>query len=90
MARTWRALETMAVADLADRDPRHLSGGEQQRVVLAGLLAIGGRHLLLDAPLTQLDPVARERVLDVLRMAADDGVAVLVAEHRASILARPL
>jgi energy-coupling factor transporter ATP-binding protein EcfA2 len=87
VARTWRALETMAVADLAGRDPRHLSGGEEQLVVLAGLLAVGAQHLLLDAPLTQLDPVARERVLDALRMAADAGVTVLVAEHRASILA---
>lgn len=47
--RTWSALETLGIAELAERDPRRLSGGQQQLVAMAGLLAmrpqIGRAHV---------------------------------------------
>ena len=82
VARTWRALEQVGVADLAQRDPTALSGGQQQLVVLAGLLAMRARHLLLDEPLAHLDAAAAAQVMRAVRAAADDGAAVLVAEQR--------
>jgi energy-coupling factor transporter ATP-binding protein EcfA2 len=87
VGRTWAALEAIGIAPLAGRDPRRLSGGEQQLVVLAGLLAMGARHLVLDGPLAHLDPTTRDIVLDVLRRHAAEGHAVLVAEHRPHLLA---
>jgi energy-coupling factor transport system ATP-binding protein len=87
LARAWSGLEAMAVAGLAGRDPRDLSGGQQQLVALASLLAMGARHLVLDGALPQLDPSARRHVLDRLRATADDGAAVLLAEHRRDAVA---
>ena len=60
-----------------------LSGGEQQRVAIAAVLAMGQPILLLDEPTSQLDPVAAEELLGlVVRINRDRGVTVVLAEHR--------
>ena len=60
-----------------------LSGGEQQRVAIASVLAMGQPILLLDEPTSQLDPVVAEELLGlVVRINRDRGVTVVLAEHR--------
>ncbi len=81
------ALRLTGIEDLAERDPVHLSGGQQQLVVMAGLLAMRPRHLVLDEPLAHLDAVSARLVLDAIRAAADAGAAVLLVEQRVSGLA---
>jgi energy-coupling factor transporter ATP-binding protein EcfA2 len=56
-----------------------LSGGELQRVILAGILAMEPELLLLDEPTAELDPAGARFVWDVLRALAREGTAVLVA-----------
>ena len=73
MARTEEALEQLAIDDLASRDPARLSGGQQQLVALAGLLAMRARHLVLDEPLAHLDAHGRELVTGGARAAAAGG-----------------
>jgi biotin transport system ATP-binding protein len=58
-----------------------LSGGERERVAIAGALAMEPDHLVLDEPFTGLDLRARESVLDRLRALNDDGVSVVVVTH---------
>jgi biotin transport system ATP-binding protein len=58
-----------------------LSGGERERVAIAGALAMDPDHLVLDEPFTGLDLRARESVLDRLRVLNDDGVSVVVVTH---------
>jgi energy-coupling factor transport system ATP-binding protein len=65
-----------------ERDPRALSGGEQQRLAVAAAVAAGARVLLLDEPLAQLDPEGATALLSALERLSADGVAVLLAEHR--------
>ncbi len=85
--RVGAALRLTGIEDLVDRDPVRLSGGQQQLVVLAGLLAMRSRHLVLDDPVAHLDASAARLVLDAVRAAADAGAAVLLAEQRVAELA---
>lgn len=84
--RARAALVTLGIADLGHRDPARLSGGESQLVAIAGALALGAQHLVLDEPTAQLDPAGTERVADALRALAHAGVGVLVVEQRLDVL----
>ena len=73
----------MGIAPLLDRATHTLSGGELQRVALGAALAGRPRIALLDEPTSQLDPVAGDELLGVLRRLNEEwGTAVVLAEHR--------
>lgn len=88
MARTADALEQVAIGHLASRDPRRLSGGEQQLVAMAGLLAMRAPHLVLDEPVAHLDARGRELVLSAITAAAATGTAVLLATRSSDVVSR--
>jgi energy-coupling factor transport system ATP-binding protein len=82
-----RAVEEAALAlgieRLLDRRADTLSGGELQRVALAAALAHRPRLLLLDEPTSQLDPVAGDELIWLLRRLNEEwGTTVLLCEHR--------
>jgi len=82
-----RAVEEVALAlavpHLLDRTVDTLSGGELQRVALAAALVTRPRLVLLDEPTSQLDPVAGDELIWLLRRLNEEwGVTVLLAEHR--------
>jgi energy-coupling factor transport system ATP-binding protein len=82
-----RAVEEVALAlgigHLLERRTETLSGGELQRVGLAAALASRPPLLLLDEPTSQLDPVAGDELVALLRRLNEDwGTTVVVAEHR--------
>jgi energy-coupling factor transporter ATP-binding protein EcfA2/energy-coupling factor transporter transmembrane protein EcfT len=88
-ARVPELLARVGLAGMGPRAPYALSGGQRQRLVIAAALSAGARVLLLDEPLSQLDPDGAREVLTLLRGLADEGVAVLCVEHRLE-LAMPL
>ncbi|MDN5933672.1 MAG: energy-coupling factor ABC transporter ATP-binding protein [Pseudonocardia sp.] len=65
-ARVAEALQRVGMADQADRSPLHLSGGQRRRVALATVLACEPEILVLDEPSSNLDPVARRELAEVL------------------------
>jgi energy-coupling factor transport system ATP-binding protein len=82
-----RAVEEVAlalgIAHLLDRPTAELSGGELQRVALGAALVGRPRLLLLDEPTSQLDPVAGDELIALLRRLGEDfDTAIVLAEHR--------
>ncbi|MGH2401395.1 MAG: energy-coupling factor ABC transporter ATP-binding protein [Candidatus Limnocylindria bacterium] len=85
--RTWFSLESLGIVALAERDPQRLSGGQQQLVAMAGLLAMRPSHLVLDEPTAQLDPAGTRMVMEAIAALAADGASILVAEQKTDLLA---
>ena len=82
-----RAVEEVALAlaipELLARTTDTLSGGELQRVALAAALVTRPRLVLLDEPTSQLDPVAGDELIWLLRRLNEEwGVSILLSEHR--------
>jgi energy-coupling factor transport system ATP-binding protein len=73
----------LGIAHLLDRPTDELSGGELQRVALGAALVGRPQLILLDEPTSQLDPVAGDELIALLRRLAEDfDTAIVLAEHR--------
>jgi energy-coupling factor transport system ATP-binding protein len=86
-ARVQRTVEEFDLLDLADRDPQTLSGGEQQRLVLAAVAARHPEVVVLDEPLSMLDTHAAAAVVAQLDRLRSRGTAIVACEHRLDALA---
>ena len=75
-------LERLKIGHLRERQTHSLSGGEKQKVALAGVLAMRPSVLVLDEPLASLDPASAQEALDLVRSLANEGMTVLMVEHR--------
>jgi energy-coupling factor transport system ATP-binding protein len=85
-ARIDSVLHRLGIAHLADREPFALSGGEQQRVAIASIVAMGTRALVLDEPTAQLDPGGTAAVSGLLAELAAEGSTILCAEHDSVVI----
>jgi energy-coupling factor transporter ATP-binding protein EcfA2 len=82
LQRVDETLDYLDISDLGDRETFYLSGGEKQKVALAGVLAMRPSILLLDEPLASLDPASAQEALALFRRLADEGVSIILVEHR--------
>ena len=82
MERVQAVASRLHLDGLLERETWSLSGGEKQKVALAGGLALNTTILLLDEPLASLDPASSHEALTLFRRLADDGTAILLVEHR--------
>lgn len=80
--RVEEVLHALGISHLRDRPTFQLSGGEKQRVALAGVLAMAPRILLLDEPLASLDPQSAQDALAIFRKLHREGHTILIVEHR--------
>ncbi len=80
--RVAEALDFLNIVHLQDRETFNLSGGEKQKIALAGVLAMHPDILLLDEPLASLDPASAQEALRMVRQLVDEGITVLMVEHR--------
>jgi len=71
----------LPLAEFGERHPYSLSGGEQRRLALAGVLAMRPRALLLDEPFVSLDPASRRDLAAVLARLVEGGTTVVLATH---------
>ncbi|MCB9431630.1 MAG: ABC transporter ATP-binding protein [Ardenticatenaceae bacterium] len=82
LQRVDETLGYLNIMKLRERETFRLSGGEKQIVGVAGVLAMRPRILLLDEPLASLDPASAHESLRIFRELANQGIAVLLVEHR--------
>jgi energy-coupling factor transport system ATP-binding protein len=80
--RVQASLDLLEISHLRGRDTFTLSGGEKQKVALAGVVAMRPSILLLDEPLASLDPASAWDSLNTIRLLANQGLTVLLIEHR--------
>jgi energy-coupling factor transport system ATP-binding protein len=80
--RVAEALARVELAELADRPVAPLSGGQKQRLAVAAVLAMRPRLVVLDEPLSQLDPESAADLLATLDELRRQGLTIVVAEHR--------
>ena len=85
--RVDEAMASLGIEGLRSRRLSTLSGGERQRVQLASVLVLRPALVALDEPTSQLDPWGAAAVLAACRGLADEGRAVVVAEHRLEMVA---
>ncbi len=71
----------MDITELRDRCYRELSGGQQQRVLLARALCATEKLLLLDEPVSGLDPRVTEEMYDLIRSLNQNGVTIIMISH---------
>ncbi len=77
-----QAIGKLGILELKDRCYRDLSGGQQQRALLARALCAAGRLLILDEPVTGLDPAAAQDLYKTLRYLNEkEGMAVVMVTH---------
>ena len=76
-------MERLGISSLKNRSYRELSGGQQQRVMLARALCASEKMLLLDEPLTGLDPVVTAELYAIIKKLNDDGVTIIMVSHDA-------
>ena len=82
-ARVDWCLDVTGMAGMRTAAVVTLSGGQKQRTAIAATLAMRPRVLVLDEPLSDLDPVGAQEVLATLqRLARDGGTSVIIIEHR--------
>ncbi len=82
-ARVEEALRLAGLWEKRDSPPEALSGGQRQRLAIVAALAVRPRLLLLDEPVSQLDPLATKEVLSLIREIVSRGdLTVIMVEHR--------
>ena len=80
--RVFEALKAVSLdPSMLDKNPFRLSGGEMQRVALASALALKPDYLVLDEPITGLDPVGKKEILDALKNVNNMGTAIIAVTH---------
>lgn len=80
------ALDLVGIQHLRKKSPYELSGGEQQRVAIASVLALDPPVLVLDEPTANLDPQRAMEILTLLARLKQQGKTILIAEHRLELV----
>ncbi len=82
------ALKAVGIEELRKRSPFELSGGQQQKVAIASILALMPKLMVFDEPTSSLDPVSAKSIIEtILKIRKEFGTSVIVAEHRVELLA---
>ena len=79
--RVDEALELVGMKKFRDKTPHHLSGGQQKRVAIAGIIAMRPEIMILDEPTAGLDPQGVDQVLAILNNLNKEGMSIVISSH---------
>ncbi|MBR0270766.1 MAG: ATP-binding cassette domain-containing protein [Methanobrevibacter sp.] len=79
--RVDEALKMVGMEKFKDKTPHHLSGGQQKRVAIAGIIAMRPEIMILDEPTAGLDPEGVEKVLNILDNLNKEGMSIVISSH---------
>lgn len=79
--RITESLEMVGMSGFEDKTPHHLSGGQQKRVAIAGIVAMRPEIMILDEPTAGLDPEGVDKVLSILNELNKDGMSIVISSH---------
>ena len=79
--RIKESLEMVGMSGFEDKTPHHLSGGQQKRVAIAGIVAMRPDIMILDEPTAGLDPEGVDKVLDILNNLNKEGMSIVISSH---------
>lgn len=88
LERVEHAMELLDIADYRKRNPFQLSGGQMQRMAIASIIAMRPEIIVFDEPTSQLDPQGSEEVFRAIQTLSEEGMTILVVEHKIEKLAR--
>ncbi len=83
--RVDKALKTCGISNLVDVKVSNLSGGEQQRLALAGIIAMKSRYLVLDEPMSQLDSTSCKQFMELISSLLELGVGIVLVTHHLEV-----
>jgi energy-coupling factor transport system ATP-binding protein len=80
--RIEHALDLLGISKFKDKNPFDLSGGQMQRLAIAGIIAMEPDVIVLDEPTSQLDPQGSEEVFQAVQNLSQEGMTVIMVEHK--------
>jgi cobalt/nickel transport system ATP-binding protein len=87
-ARVEDVLGMLGIAELADRAPYQLSGGQKKQVAIATVLVMNPEVLLIDEPTAALDPRSQQWLVELLEQLGRAGKTIVLATHDLEVLGR--
>ncbi|HEY0089930.1 MAG TPA: ABC transporter ATP-binding protein [Candidatus Lokiarchaeia archaeon] len=85
--RIKECVKVTEIEHLLDKAPFELSGGEQQRVAIASILALEPKVLIMDEPTALLDPYMAQKIINLLKkIQLDQKITIIISEHRLDLI----
>ena len=82
------ALKMVGMENYEDKTPHHLSGGQQKRIAIAGIIAMKPELMILDEPTAGLDPDGVEKVLNIMIQLNEEGMTLIISSHDIDMISK--
>ena len=82
------ALKIVGMENYEDKTPHHLSGGQQKRIAIAGIIAMKPELMILDEPTAGLDPDGVEKVLNIMNQLNEEGMTLIISSHDIDMISK--
>ena len=82
------SLKMVGMENYEDKTPHHLSGGQQKRIAIAGIIAMKPELMILDEPTAGLDPDGVEKVLNIMNQLNEEGMTLIISSHDIDMISK--